>query len=359
MINWVKIYFTQFFLLSLLIGLIGKIMITKIILEEKISAVFKLINAAENIVITAHKGPDGDAVGSSLGLYHFLYTLEKKTTVILPDTPSESLNCLPSFDEILTYDKNKEEVEEIVKNCDLIFCLDFNQLDRLGALAPLIEGVTCPKIMVDHHLNYDNFADVIISHPEIASTSELVFRLICRMGYFADMNLQTAECICAGMLTDTGGLAFNSNHPEIYTIFAELLRKGVDKDALYRKLFNSYTENRMRLMGYVLNKMTILPEYGTAIITLSKEELEKYNYKKGDTEGFVNMPLSIQGIRCSIFCREENDRIKISMRSVGDYSVSDLAGELFGGGGHKNAAGAESTLSLEETVERLIEGIKE
>ena len=330
-------------------------MITKIILEEKISAVFKLINAAENIVITAHKGPDGDAVGSSLGLYHFLYSLEKKATVILPDTPTESLNCLPSFDSILSLDKNEEEVKQIISECDLIFCLDFNKLDRLGALAPLIEGVNCPKIMVDHHLNYDNFTDVVISHPEIASTSELVFRLICRMGYFSDMTLQTAECICAGMLTDTGGLAYNSNHPEIYTIFAELLRKGVDKDALYRKLFNCYSESRMRLMGYVLNdKMTIIPEVQTAIITLSKEELEKFNYKKGDTEGFVNMPLSINGIRCSIFCREENDRIKISMRSVGDYSVSDLASELFGGGGHKNAAGAESTLSLEKTVDKIV-----
>ncbi len=333
-------------------------MITKIILEEKISAVFKLINAAENIVITAHKGPDGDAVGSSLGLYHFLYTLEKKATVILPDTPSASLDCLPSFNDIITYDKNKEEAEEIIKNCDLIFCLDFNKLDRLGTLSTLIEEVTCPKILVDHHLNYDNFADVIISHPEMASTSELVFRLICRMGYFSDMTLQTAECICAGMLTDTGGLAFNSNHPEIYTIFAELLKKGVDKDALYRKLFNSYTESRMRLMGFFLNKMTIIPESQTAIITLSKEELERFDYKKGDTEGFVNMPLSIKGIRCSIFCREDNDKIKISMRSVGDYSVNDLANRTFGGGGHKNAAGAESKLTMEETINKIIEELE-
>ena len=190
-------------------------MITKIILEEKISAVFKLINSAENIVITAHKGPDGDAVGSSLGLYHFLYSLEKKTNIILPDTPSESLNCLPSFSSILTLEQNEEEVKEILSNCDLIFCLDFNKIDRLGKLAPYIEELKCPKIMIDHHLDYDNFTDVVISHPEIASTSELVFRLICRMGYFSEMNLQTAESICAGMLTDTGGLAYNSNHPEI------------------------------------------------------------------------------------------------------------------------------------------------
>ncbi len=337
----------------------GKFMITKIILEEKISAVFKLINSAENIVITAHKGPDGDAVGSSLGLYHFLYSLEKKATIILPDTPSESLNCLPSFDSILTLEQNEEEAKQIISECDLIFCLDFNKIDRLGALAPLIEEVSCPKILVDHHLNYDNFTDVIISHPEIASTSELVFRLICRMGYFSDMNLQTAECICAGMLTDTGGLAYNSNHPEIYTIFSELLKKGVDKDALYRKLFNSYNESRMRLMGYFLcEKLTIIPEYQTAIFSLTQEELNKFDYKKGDTEGFVNMPLSISGIRCSIFCREENDRIKISMRSVGDYSVSDLAGKLFGGGGHKNAAGAESKLTMAETIEKIIEGVR-
>lgn len=330
-------------------------MITKIILEEKISAVFKLINSAENIVITSHKSPDGDAVGSSLGLYHFLYSLEKKTNIILPDAPPSSLSCLPSFDEILTLENNKEEVEKIIKECDLIFCLDYNGLNRIAGLAPLLEEVKCPKIMIDHHLNYENFTDVVISHPEMASTSELIFRVICRMGYFADMNLQTAECICAGMLTDTGGLAYNSNHPEIYTIFAELLRKGVDKDALYRKLFNSYSESRMRLMGYVLNeKLQILPEHNTAIITLSQEELNKFNYKKGDTEGFVNLPLSINGITRSIFCREDANGIKISMRSVGDYAVSDLANRAFGGGGHKNAAGAESTLTMKETIKKIV-----
>ena len=174
------------------------------------------------------------------------------------------------------------------------------------------------------------------------------------MGYFADMSLQTAECICAGMLTDTGGLAYNSNSPEIYTIFAELLRKGVDKDALYRHLFNTYKENRMRLMGYVLSqKLEILPEYHTAIFSLSEKELAQYGYEKGDTEGFVNLPLSINGIRFSIFAREEKDTVKLSLRSVGDFPANQFASEFFGGGGHLNASGAESNLSLQETIDKI------
>ncbi len=329
-------------------------MLTKVIPEDKVVATYKAIQRAKRIVIVAHKRPDGDAIGSCLGLYHFLYSFERETFVILPDAIPANMSILPSSSEILNYEKETAKCDAILAETDLIFCLDFNNLSRIGALRDAIANSTADKIMVDHHLDYEPFADVIISHPEIASTSELVFRLICRMGYFADMTLQTAECICAGMLTDTGGLAYNSNSPEIYTIFAELLRKGVDKDALYRHLFNTYKESRMRLMGYVLSqKLEILPEYKTAIFTLSEAELNKFHYEKGDTEGFVNLPLSIDGVVFSIFAREDKTGVKLSLRSVGKFPANLFASQLFGGGGHLNASGAESTLPLNEVVAQI------
>lgn len=329
-------------------------MITKVIPEEKVIATYKAIQRAKRIVIVAHKRPDGDAIGSSLGLYHFLYSFERETFVILPDAIPANMSILPSSNEILNYELEPDKCNSILAETDLIFCLDFNNLGRIGALGDVIAQSNAEKIMVDHHLDYQPFADVCISHPEIASTSELVFRLICRMGYFADMTQQTAECICAGMLTDTGGLAYNSNSPEIYTIFAELLRKGVDKDALYRHLFNTYKESRMRLMGYVLSqKLEILPQYHTALFSLSEKELAKYGYEKGDTEGFVNLPLSIDGIKFSIFAREEKDTVKLSLRSVGTFPANKFASQYFNGGGHLNASGAESKLSLSETIEKI------
>ncbi len=329
-------------------------MITKVIPEEKVVATYKAIQRARRIVIVAHKRPDGDAIGSCLGLYHFLYAFERETFVILPDAIPSNMTILPSSSEIINYEQNVEHCKAIIAETDLIFCLDFNNLERIGALGTLIAQSEAEKIMIDHHLDYQTFADVCISHPEIASTSELIFRLICRMGYFADMSLQTAECICAGMLTDTGGLAYNSNSPEIYTIFAELLRKGVDKDALYRHLFNTYKESRMRLMGYVLSqKLEIIPECHTALFSLTEEELKQYNYEKGDTEGFVNLPLSIDGIIFSIFAREEKDTVKLSLRSVGNFPANKFASHFFEGGGHLNASGAESKLSLQETIDKI------
>ncbi len=331
-------------------------MITKVIPEEKVVAAYKAIQRAKRIVIVAHKRPDGDAIGSCLGLYHFLYSFERETFVILPDAIPANMSILPSSHEILNYELESEKCNSILAETDLIFCLDFNNLGRIGDLGDVIAQSNAEKIMIDHHLDYQPFADIAISHPEIASTSELIFRLICRMGYFSDMSLQTAECICAGMLTDTGGLAYNSNSPEIYTIFAELLRKGVDKDALYRHLFNTYKESRMRLMGYVLSqKLEILPQYNTAIFSLSETELKQFGYEKGDTEGFVNLPLSIQGIRFSIFAREDKDIVKLSLRSVGTFPANQFAKEFFNGGGHLNASGAESKLSLSDTIAKIKE----
>lgn len=330
-------------------------MITKVIPEESIKEVQKLIKHASKIVLVAHKRPDGDAIGSTLGLCNFLKGQGKSATVILPDAIPSFHQGLPGAKDVVCFDTQEAEARALINECDLIFCLDFNFPSRIGALEPLITESRAKKVLMDHHVNHGEFTDVIISHPEIASTCELVFRLICRMGNYPDMSLETAECLCTGMLTDTGGLAFNSNSPEIYSIISELLKKGVDKDAIYRNAFNNYSENRMKLLGYVLyKKMKVYEEYHTAIITLTYDEMKKFNYQPGDTEGFVNQPLSIGHVFCSIFIKEEKDVIKLSFRSQGDMDVNVMAKELFGGGGHVNASGAESHFSMEETV-RIVE----
>ena len=250
--------------------------------------------------------------------------------------------------------RNREESVKIFKESDLIFCIDYNSLDRVNGMKPLIETSKSKIIVIDHHLNPNIKADVCISHPEISSSSELVFRFLCRWGYYPEITLEAAQCIYTGMMTDTGGFTYNSNDPEIYTIIKLLLEKGVDKDDIYRKVFNTYSENRLRLLGYCLNKMEILNDCNTAIITLTLDEQKQFNYAIGDTEGFVNMPLQIENINKSVFLREDKDKIKLSFRSQGDVPVNVLA-EKFGGGGHKNAAGGESYTSLENTIVKLKE----
>ena len=208
--------------------------------------------------------------------------------------------------------------------------------------------------MIDHHLHPESFCRIIISHPEISSTSELVFRLICRLGYFEDITKEGAECIYTGMMTDTGGFTYNSNNREIYFIISELLSKGIDKDEIYRKVYNTYSEGRLRLMGYVLyDKMQVFPQFNSALIWLTKEEQRKFQYIKGDTEGFVNIPLSIKNIIFSVFLREDTEKnmIKISLRSVGTFPCNKVAAEFFNGGGHLNASGGEFYGTMEEAIE--------
>ena len=336
-------------------------MLTKIIAEDLVRKVQAHIENAEKILIVSHIGPDGDAIGSSLGLWHYLMTLGKEPTVIVPSVFPRFLNWMPGAEKILVYnekredsEKIKEECKKIIEDADLIFNLDFNEIKRAGEMADLILNSSVPKILIDHHINPDNFAEVIISYPEISSTSELIFRLICRMGDFDNINLGCAECIYTGMMTDTGGFTFNSNKPEIYTIIYELLKIGIDKDEIYRKVYNTYSTNRMRLMGYAISeKMKIYPEYRTALITLSLDELKNYNHQIGYTEGFVNIPLQMRKVIFSIFIRQDPDKIKISFRSQGDFPANKVAADLFGGGGHLNAAGGESYETIEECVKKI------
>ncbi len=329
-------------------------MISKIIAEDLIHKVEKELNRADKIVIVVHVGPDGDAMGSSLAMWHYLMTIEKEPVVIVPTAFPNFLSWMPGSENVLVYEQKKSICDEIIANAELIFTLDFNVPNRLAKMETAIMNAAAPKILVDHHLHPGDYAKVTISYPEISSTSELIFRLICRLGDFSKINMACAECIYTGMMTDTGAFTYNSNKPEIYIIINELIKIGVDKDAIYRLVFNNYSADRMRLMGYALyNKMKVYPEYKAALITLSLNELKEFNYQNGDAEGLVNLPLSIDGVLFSVFMREDSDKIKISLRSQGTFPANKVSADLFNGGGHLNAAGGESYTTLDEAIQKF------
>ncbi len=329
-------------------------MISKIIAEDLITKVKKAIDGADKIVIVAHVGPDGDAMGSTLALWHYLMTIEKDPVVIVPTPFPTFFNWMPGAEQVLIYENSKDKADELFAEAELIFILDLNTPSRMAKMADAVLASLADKVLVDHHLHPADFAKVCVSYPQISSTSELIFRLICRMGDFSKINLACAECIYTGMMTDTGGFTYNSNGQEIYIIIAELIKLGVDKDDIYRKVFNTYSADRLRLMGFCLyEKMKIYPDSRAALITLSSAELKQYNFVSGDAEGFVNIPLSIHGVDFSVFMREDTDKIKISLRSQGTFPANKVATDLFNGGGHLNAAGGESYLSLAETIHKF------
>jgi phosphoesterase RecJ-like protein len=329
-------------------------MLYKIIDSRSVDQVATRIRLSERIVIVAHVSPDGDAIGSSLGLQHYLRSLGKHVTVVVPNAFPDFLKWMPGAKDVMCYHRYKDVADRLIAQADLIFCLDFNVISRIDAVAPVVQNATAKRILVDHHLHPDAFCDTTISHPEISSTSELVYRLVYQLGHADNLSREAAECIYTGMMTDTGGFTYNSNQPEIYLIIAELVRKGINKDEIYRRTFNTNSEGRLRMMGYVLfDKMQVFPEFHTALICLSREEQARFQCVKGDTEGFVNMPLQMKGISFSVFFREdtEKDMIKVSLRSVGSFPCNQVASEFFGGGGHLNASGGEHYGTMDEAVE--------
>ena len=267
-------------------------MLSRIIDQNNVDHFKKWLDKAERIVITTHTSPDGDAIGSSLGLWHYLRNRGKDVHVIVPNNFPDFLRWMNGTDEIVRYDKHKEQADQLIAGADIICCLDYNEINRIDAVGEPVLASKARKIMIDHHLHPSDFCSIIISHPEISSASEIVFHFICRLGGFDDISFEAAECIYCGMMTDTGSFTYNSNNPEIYYIISELMSKGIDKDAIYRRVYNTYSEGRLRLQGYVLYcKMKLFHEYNAALISLDREEQKRFHYNKGDTEGLVNIPL--------------------------------------------------------------------
>jgi phosphoesterase RecJ-like protein len=338
-------------------------MLTKVIDQAQIDSFAKQLEQAEQIVIVAHMSPDGDAIGASLGLAHLLEELDKTVNIIVPNDFPDFLKWMPGSSNILIYDIESNDADEVIAEADMICCLDFNTLKRIGDMAPIIEASTAYKVLIDHHLDPEPFCQIMMSYPQASSTSELVFRLICRAGFFNAISRECAECIYTGMMTDTGSFTYNSNSSELYFIISELLSKGIDKDDIYRKVYNTYSESRLRLMAHVLTNMRIYGDCRAAMITLTRDEQNNFRYVRGDSEGFVNVPLSIRNIRLSVFLREDTERdiIKVSLRSVGNFPCNQMATQFFSGGGHRNASGGELKTTMQEAInifEQAIEAFK-
>jgi phosphoesterase RecJ-like protein len=314
----------------------------------------QLISDANTVLVVCHKSPDGDAIGSSLGWAEFMRLRGKDVTVIVPDQYPDFLKWLPNTDKIVRYDKHTDKCDMLFKIADLVFCLDFNTPSRVDEMQHALVNSPAKKVLIDHHLKPDVPADLVVSQPEASSTCELVFRIVWQMGAFADLGKPFAVPVYCGMMTDTGGFTFNSNRPEIFQIISELLTKHIDKDRIYRNVFHNYSENRLRLTGYVLyEKLVYMPEYHAAYYSLTRDELKRFNYIKGDTEGLVNMPQQIKGLKLSISLREDTEKnvVWVSLRSVDDFPCNQMAGEFFNGGGHLNASGGKIEGTIEEAIE--------
>ena len=327
-------------------------MIKNIFSEAQIESLKSILDSSESIVLTCHKSPDGDAVGATMGFCQVLKQLGKKARVVVPNTPADNLRFLPQSDTIMCADEAEEAaLAEVFAQADLLLCMDYNDAKRTQGLCPYIEQSTVKKVLIDHHMFPKHFCDLEFSFPDLSSTCELAFRLVMALGLEEKMGKLAASYFYMGLVTDTGNFAYNSSNPETFMIAAKLLGYGIDKNGIYNRAFNSQKENSIRLQSYALqHSLKVKREYGIALITISQDTLRRYYYTNGDTEGLVNVPLKIPEVFCSVFMREDESCIKISMRSQGDFSVRDLCERYFGGGGHLNAAAGEYQGTLEEAV---------
>ncbi|MDR0421103.1 MAG: bifunctional oligoribonuclease/PAP phosphatase NrnA [Prevotellaceae bacterium] len=316
------------------------------------------LQSAKQVAIITHTNPDGDAIGSSVALSFILKKLNIDSTVIVSNSFPEFLHWIDGSDKIAVYSKNRHEARNAIKTADLIFCLDFNSLSRIEILENIVRETTVPRILIDHHIEPANDFDLKFSYYPISSTSELVYRIGIKLLGTKMLPKNVAEALFCGMMTDSGAFSHSSSYPDFFKIIANLLDCGVEKDRVTHLVYDNFTENRMKLLGYALSKMTVLQECGTAYITLSREDLKKFDFQIGDTEGFVNYPLSIKGIVLSLLLVEKDDHIKMSIRSQGNFDVNKMARKHFHGGGHLNAAGGKMLCKYENCNTELEKIIK-
>ena len=329
-------------------------MLNNILNESECNMLRSLINDAETIVICCHMNPDGDALGSSLGWAEYLRSIGKDPVVIVPDQYPDYLQWLPNSEKIIRYDKHTEQAELLLKTADLICCLDFNTPSRTDQMAETLVSAAAKKLLIDHHLGPDIETELTVSHPEASSTSELVFRLVWQLGGFESQSRHFAIPIYCGMMTDTGGFTYNSSDPDIYFIISQLLTKKINKDKIYRNVYHNYSENRLRLLGYVmLEKLVVDVSRHASYFTLTRRDLRRFHFIKGDAEGLVNMPLQIKGHKLSVSLREDTEKdnlVWVSLRSVDNFPCNKMAELFFNGGGHLNASGGRLNCSIEEAI---------
>lgn len=328
---------------------------------EPIQHIYSEIDHPKKMVITMHQKPDGDAMGAALGLFHFLVQFDHHVTVISPTNWASFLNWMPGIELVLDYEKNPEKCIGIINNSDWIFCLDFNTLNRTKKMEEVLSQPTLTKILIDHHQQpqKDTFK-YGISDTSKSSTCEMVYDLIANTGHLDKVNNHVAQCLYTGIMTDTGSFRFPSTSANVHEIAASLMRKGLQHSPIHEMVFDSFSENRLRFIGNVLmNRMQIFYEFNTALIAIPQQDLIKYDIKTGDTEGLVNYPLSIEGIKLASIIIDRGEERKCSFRSKGNFDVNTFARTYFNGGGHFHAAGGQSSDSLEETVSKFIKAIHE
>lgn len=320
---------------------------------ENIKEVKALLSVPKDIVITTHRNPDGDAIGSSLGLKHYLEQLGHTVKVAVPSESPTFLNWMPGASQILIYDLHQEEVKRVLEKPDIVFCLDFNSLERIDRMGEIIAPLKAKKILIDHHLYPEPFYDYELHDTTASSTCELVFDFINHMGDKDKIDVKVAECLFTGILTDTGSFKYSTS-PKLFRLVADLLELGVDDVRVQDLVFNSLDEKHLRLIGLVLHeRMEVLDEFRTAIITLTRQDYEKFQISRGDTEGLVNYLLQMKNITMAAFIHEQPTITKISLRSKGNFSVQEIARKHFKGGGHKNASGGYSYIGLRPTVSKF------
>ncbi|MCP1385415.1 DHH family phosphoesterase [Runella salmonicolor] len=323
------------------------------------NAFYELINSdSKRFVILTHQNPDADAIGSSLGWKLYLQKKGHTATVIVPNECPSNLRWMPDYAEVITFDQNAQTVaqsKKLLQEADVICCLDFNALHRIKGLGSLAQSSEATKILIDHHLEPESFADFEFSDTTKAATAQYIWEIIKQMGDAELVDKPMAECLYAGIMTDTGSFRHGNTTPEVHLAVADLMRTGLNTNYVHRAIFDNNSLGRTRLLGYVLSeKLTWLPEYRTVYMTLSLEELKRFNSEIGDTEGIVNFGLSLENVVMSVLLIERRDEIKLSFRSVQDFSVRELANKYFSGGGHKNASGGRTNTSLPETVNLLL-----
>lgn len=326
---------------------------------DEINIIKELLSKKKDILIIPHKNPDGDAIGSATGLKFYLDKLGHNTNIISPNKYPQFLEWMDAENKIINY-TNSNQINSIIENADIIFTLDFNNLIRISQMKEAVEKAKGVKIMIDHHENPSDYAQFMYSDPEMSSTCEMIFHFIDMLGDKNMIDKNISKSLYTGIMTDTGSFKFPSTTHITHEVVSQLLKTGISHFEIHNKIYDNNKPERLKLLSHALNNITIIDEYNTCYIYLSQNDLDKFNYEKGDTEGIVNYGLSIKNIKFAIIFMENSKEnvIRISLRSRGDFDVNDFSKKIFGGGGHKNAAGAVSKLGLQKTIDYFLESIK-
>lgn len=322
----------------------------------------ELLSSKKRIVLTTHLNPDGDAIGSSVAMLLYLRNKGHDVEAIAPNKFPEFYSWMPGSEDIIIFENSAAKVKELLSKADIVFSLDYNAFNRVGQMTKHLKESSGIKFLIDHHIDPEEGFDYYFSTTKITSTGELVYNFINIMGDIELLDKSIASAIYSAIMTDTGSFSYACNYPDTYRIVATLIEKGVDAERIHRLVFDTFSENRLRLLGYAISeRMIVWKDLKTAIIYLTKNDLKRFNYQVGDTEGIVNYPLSMDGVNLAVLITEKEKKIKLSFRSKGDFSVNDLARAHFNGGGHKNAAGGESHDNMDGTIngiKKVLEPLK-